>query len=223
MTDIGDLIDTPQERLAYRMREFIEDLQARHKREEATLDELIETHRTRLHRLHLKVEHSYKVLMDEVLIRLNRDEDVEILEWFELVLRTKRKDLVAEIFSRATPVIRELEVRGGSLECDIRAGGHGPSGCLFRERKGGYFSFLGEFLDGFDDDVVYSVKREMKSEREQKKERDARLNAHIEEWRAKERAKRLDAEELERELGAADAALRERSLAEMESEIIGNH
>jgi hypothetical protein len=221
MTELPDLITSPAERLAYRMREFVEELEQKHKREEAALDRLLEEKRTRIHRLHMKVESAYKEMFDELLVKLNRDEDAEILEWFELVQRTKRKDLVAEIASRAAPVLREIEARGGQLEVDIRASGEGTSGCMFRERKGGYFSFVGEFLDGFDDDIVYTIKRETKSEAQRKREKNEWLERHCEEWRAKEKAKRFAAEELERSVGAADAALRERSLEQAVADVTG--
>lgn len=211
MTDIADLIDIPQRRLEFLMKDFVDRLGEKHRKEERRLDDLFEEQRRRIHRLHSKEQSAYKTLFDELLVQLNRDEDAEILEWFEFIVKTRRKDLVGEVLARTKPVIREIEREGGDMEFDIRRGGGGSSGCLFRDRKGGYFSFVDEFLDGYDDDVAFLVQRTTKSEAERKRERDARMDEHIARWRAEERAKRVDAE-------AAAAAIDGVSLKEKSAE-----
>ena len=193
MTEIPDLIAAPQARWSFLLQSFVDDLRAKQKKDEAAIDRMVEECRTRLHRLHLKTESTFKRIFDELLVRMNNDEGAEAAAWFEFILKTKRLDLVAEVLARAAPVIREIEKSGGELEMDIRKAGAGSGGCMYRDRRGGYFSFCGEFLDGFDDDYVYVVRREQKSKAEKERERESRLDAHIAEWQAKERAKRVEA------------------------------
>lgn len=214
MTDISDLLDTPQARLAYRMQGFVERLQEKHKEEEQKLDLVIEKCRTRLHRLHLKVESTYKSLFNECIGALNHNEDVEILEWLEFIQKTERKDLVHDVLERAKPVIQEIERSGGRLAVDISKEGYGSSGCIYSDPRRTYFSFLDEFLDGYDDGYVYTVKRITKTEAEEEKERDARIEEHIAKWRAKERASRVDWDAVPTVLAAAGESLRETTAEE---------
>jgi hypothetical protein len=191
MTDLADLITSPAERLTYLMQFFVEDLEQRHREEEQNLDRLFEEQRRRLHRLHAKAKSAYKTLFDELLIKLNHQEDTVIHQWFAFALKTRRLDLLTEVMERAIPAIEEVERHGGRLQVDISKEGHGPSGCMFSDRKNGYFSFCDEFLDGFDDDVAYTVKRDTRSEKERKAQKEAELGAHIARWRAKEREKQV--------------------------------
>ena len=217
MTDIADLIDTPAARLAYRMSAFVEQLEERHTAEEKALDHLFEEQRRRLHRLHEKTKSAYKTLFDELLVKLNHQEDTVLHQWFSYATKTERMDLMVEVMERALPAIEEVEKRGGQLRVDIEKVGFGPSGCLYSDRKNGYFSFCSEFLDGYDDDVAFLVKRVTQSEREREKERERRLEESIAAWRAKERAKRVDVEAAE---AAVDGeALREVSPATVFEEI----
>jgi hypothetical protein len=209
MTDIPDLLDTPQARLAYRMQDFVERLRDRNREEERQMDLLIEKCRTRLHRLHLKTESVYKDLYNDILRKLNHNEDAEILEWFEFILKTERKDLIQDVLERAKGPIQEIERSGGKLAVDISKEGDGRSGCIYSDPRRSYFSFIDEFLDGFDDGYVYVVKKVQKSEAEQEKERDARLEAHVAKWRAKERASRVDWDTLPSTIAASEGQLRE--------------
>ncbi len=192
MTEIPDLISEPQAKWAFLLQGFIEDLEQKQRKDEAAIDRMVEEGRTRLHRLHLKTTSVLKQIFDELLIRMNNDEGAEAAAWMEFIMRTRRTDLVAEVLARAAPVIREIEKSGGEMEIDIRKAGGGGSGCMYRDRRNGYFSFCSEFLDGFDDEYVYVVRREQKSKAEQEKEREARLDNWAAEWRAKERAKRAE-------------------------------
>lgn len=195
MTDVADLIDTPAARLAYRMKGFMERMEERHREEEKALDRLFEEKRRQLHRLHAKAESAYKTLFDEILIKLNHQEDVVLHQWFQFAMKTGRMDLMVEVMERAIPAIEEVERSGGELHVEIQREGSGPSGCMFRNRKNGYFDFCSEFLDGYDDDVAYLVKRVTQTEREREKEREKRLDESIAAWRARERAKRATVEE----------------------------
>ena len=192
MTDIPDLISEPQVRWAYLLQEYMEDLREKQRKDERAIDRMVEECRTRLHRLNLKTESTMKRIFDELLVRANHNEGAEAAAWFEFILKTKRQDLVMDVLERAAPVIRDIERNGGQLEVDIRRTGHGSGGCIYSDRRHGYFSFCSEFLDGFDDDIVYVIKKETKTRAQQDKERDARIEAHLEEWRAKEKAKRAE-------------------------------
>lgn len=214
MTDIADLIEAPASRLAFLMQEFVRDLEEKHRESEKKLDLLIEAQRTRLHRLHLKEKGVYKELYNNILMKLNHDEDAEILEWFEFILKTKRKDLVHEVLERAKPVIQEIEKHGGKLAIDIGREGHGMSGCIYSDPKRSYFSFIDEFLDGFDDEYVYVVKKEQKSKAEREKERDARLEETMAKWRAEEKAKRVSAEEAAAAVAGSDGQLKATTIDE---------
>lgn len=197
MTDIADLLDTPQARLAYRMEQFVEELREKQKEEERQLDRLFEEKRTSLHHMHVKIQSSYKKIFDELLIKMNRNEDIEILEWFDMVVKTKRKDVLVEMLRQGKTALRDIEKNGGSLVCNIQreAESGGCGSCLWRPRKNGYFCFLDEFMDGYDDNVVYQVCQTTMSEREQKRKKEEEHEAWIKKWRAEEAAKHVTVEE----------------------------
>jgi hypothetical protein len=221
MTELPDLITDRRERLAYLARDFFDRLQDKHTEEEAALDRMYESHRRWIHRLHLKQQSAYKDMLDRILRAVSDDEDVELVAWLELVMRTKRKDLVAEVAQKARAAVREVEARGGELRVDIRAEGEPASvgSCLYRDRKGAYFSFLEEFLDGYDDEVAFRVTQVRMSEKEQKAAADAATDAHIRKWTAEHRAKKLEGFDLKLEAYGGglreEEGLVERILADM--------
>ena len=195
MTDIADLLDAPQDRLAYRMHEFMERLEEKHKEDERRLDRLFEEQRTRLHRVHKKAQSAYKSIFDEMLVKMNHNEDLEVVQWFELALKTKRRDLLGEILAQASSALRDIEKNGGALVCKIQREGSSAGGsCLYSERKNGYFSFLDEFMDGYDDSVAYEVRQTSVSERERKRKKDEEDEAWLKKWRAEREAERVTVE-----------------------------
>lgn len=191
MTDLYDLYDTPQERLAAVFQDFAERLQAEHDKKEAALDHVFEHARTRLHRVHLKAQNSYKRIFDEILVKLNHHDDVEILHFFEKVIRSRRKDLYADVFARAEPAISTVEKEGGNLRIDIEKEGYGGGNCIYSDRRKGYFSFLDVFLDGFDDDWGYKVVKQRVNHEE---ERNIRSEAAVRAWKKEEENRRVTVE-----------------------------
>ena len=188
MTDLLDLIGDPKERLTVVLDRFIERLEAQHKKDEEALDRVYEHHRLKLHRHHLKLVSSYKHILDELYVKLH-SEDAYIVEMMERILRAPDRAPYAEVFRQALPVIDKVERDGGSLDMSIKhydGSKISSGGCLFSERGNGHFSFMDEFLDGFDDEVDFKVMRMRTSEKQKKEEEERRWNRSIEEWRAKQ-------------------------------------
>ena len=192
MTDLIDLITNQKERLTVVFDKFIERLESKHRDEERNLDQVMEHFRLKLYRQHLKSIYSYKKILDEMYVQIDKNKDLPILEFFERMLRSEDKTLYADVMDRAIPVIQEIERDGGTLDCRIQRAGYGPGGCLFSNRADGHFSFCSEFLDGFDDDVEFKV---MKMRKDEKARREAE-EVRDREWMAKWRAKQLPKNEV---------------------------
>jgi len=195
MTDLLDLIRNPKERLTVVLDRFLERLEAQHKKDEEALDRVVEYHRLKLHRRHLKLVSSYKHILDELYVKLDSSPseqgggDAYIVEMMERILRAPDKAPYAEVFRQALPVIDKVERDGGSLDMSIKhydGSKISSGGCLFSERGNGHFRFLDEFLDGFDDGMDYKVMRLATTEKQKKEEEERRWNQHREEWRAKQ-------------------------------------
>lgn len=189
MTDLVDLITNPQERLTTLFDAFIKRLETSHKEAEQKLDRVMEHFRLKLHRQHLKTVYSYKKILDELWIRVQKDKDLPVLVMFEQLLRSEQPELYADVFDRAIPVIKEIEREGGTLDCRIQRAGYGPGGCLYSDRADGHFSFCNEFLDGFDDDVEFKVTRMRKDEKKAKEAEEKRDQEWREKWLAKQNPK----------------------------------
>ena len=186
MTDLIDLITNQKERLTVVFDKFIERLETKHRDEERKLDQVMEHFRLKLYRQHLKSVYSYKKILDEMYVQIDKNKDLPILEFFERMLRAEDKTLYADIMDRAIPVIQEIEKDGGTLDCRIQRAGNGPGGCLYSDRADGHFSFCGEFLDGFDDDMEFKVVKMRKDEKVRREEEERRDREWMAKWRAKE-------------------------------------
>jgi RNAse (barnase) inhibitor barstar len=189
MTDLVDLITNPQERMTVLFDAFIKKLETSHQEAEQKLDRVLEHFRLKLHRQHLKTVYSYKKILDELWIRVQKDKDLPVLAMFEQILRSEQPELYADVFDRAIPVIKEIEREGGTLDCRIQKAGYGPGGCLYSDRADGHFSFCSEFLDGFDDDVEFKVTRMRKDEKKAKELEEVRDREWREKWLAKQAPK----------------------------------
>jgi hypothetical protein len=194
MTEVPDLITDRRERLAYLSTDFFNRLQDKHKEEEEALDRMYESHRRWIHRLHLKIETAYKGILNELLGKVCHDENVEVLEWLELVMRTKRRGALLEILEKAKAGLRDVEKNGGDLIVRIERDGMDAAtgSCLYRDKKNSYFSFLDEFMDGYDDDTAYEVRRVRMCERERRAAEEARTKESVRKWIEEGRAKKLD-------------------------------
>ena len=168
---------------------FIKKLEKSHQEAEQKLDRVMEHFRLKLHRQHLKTVYSYKKILDELWIRVQKDKDLPVLAMFEQILRSEQPELYADVFDRAIPVIKEIEREGGTLDCRIQRAGYGPGGCLYSDRADGHFSFCSEFLDGFDDDVEFKIMRMRKDEKKAKELEEARDREWREKWLAKQAPK----------------------------------
>jgi RNAse (barnase) inhibitor barstar len=189
MTDLVDLITNPQERMTVLFDAFIKKLETSHQEAEQKLDRVLEHFRLKLHRQHLKTVYSYKKILDELWIRVQKDKDLPVLAMFEQLLRSEQPELYADVFDRAIPVIKEIEREGGTLDCRIQKAGYGPGGCLYSDRADGHFSFCSEFLDGFEDDVEFKITRMRKDEKKAKELEEARDREWREKWLAKQTPK----------------------------------
>jgi len=189
MTDLVDLITNSQERMTVLFDKFIKKLEKSHQEAEQKLDRVLEHFRLKLDRQHLKTVYSYKKILDEIWIRVQKDKDLPVLAMFEQILRSEQPELYADVFDRAIPVIKEIERDGGTLDCRIQRAGYGPGGCLYSDRADGHFSFCSEFLDGFDDDVEFKVMRMRKDEKKAKELEEARNREWREKWLAKQEPK----------------------------------
>jgi len=57
---------------------------------------------------------------------------------------------------------------------------------MFSDCKDGHFSFLDEFLDGFDDDFEFKVLKMHKDEKKKKEDDEAWMEQYRAKWRAKQ-------------------------------------
>ena len=172
MTEIPDLCDDPKQRLDNVFVEFVKKLEKRQAFEEERMDRWYEQFRYSLHRLHKKTASAYKHMCQRMLEELHHNKDAEAAAFFEAYLRSEKKELYAEIFERATPVLRDIQISGGSLEFSVRHAGNGVGSCIFSQGRNDYFDFLGEFLDGFDSDEEYKVTTRRRDKERSKKEED---------------------------------------------------
>jgi len=190
MTELIDLITDPKARLIKIMDAFIERIEAEQKKRERTLDRVFEDYRTKLHRQHLKAVHSYKSILDQMFIESNRNSEPDAIAFFERFMRAEDREPWREVIRLALPVLDKVEKEGGRVDMNIK---HYDStkissgGCLFSDCKDGHFSFLDEFLDGFDDCYEFKVMKMHKDEKKKKEENEAWLEKYAAEWKAKQK------------------------------------
>ena len=188
MTELIDLITDPKARLTKVMDAFIQRIEDEHKQRERHLDRVYERYRTKLHRQHMKTVHSYKSILDTMFIETKRNIEPDAIEFFERFLRAEDRDPWRQVIREALPVLNKVEKEGGRIDMSIK---HYDStkiqsgSCLFSEHPDGHFSFLDEFLDGFDDYYEFKVMKMHKDEKKKKEEDEAFLEQHIAKWRAK--------------------------------------
>jgi len=188
MTELIDLITDPKARLTKIMDAFIEQIKTEQKKRERSLDQVFEQYRTKLHRQHLKAIHSYKSILDQMFIESNRNTEPDAIQFFEQFMRAEDREPWRQVIREALPVLKKVEKEGGRVDMNIK---HYDStkissgSCLFSDSKDGHFSFLDEFLDGFDDFYEFKVMKMHKDEKKKKEENDAWLEKYAAEWRAK--------------------------------------
>lgn len=188
MTELIDLITDPKARLTKIMDSFIERIEGEHKKRERNLDRVFEQYRTKLHRQHLKAIHSYKCILDQMFIESNRNTEPDAIQFFERFMRAKDREPWRQVIREALPVLDKVEREGGRVDMNIKhydSSKIASGSCLFSNDRDGHFSFLGEFLDGFDDFYEFKVLKMHKEEKKKKEDDDAMMENHIAEWRMK--------------------------------------
>jgi hypothetical protein len=188
MTELIDLITDPKARVTKIMDAFIERLEAEHTKRERNLDRVFEQYRTKLHRQHLKTIHSYKCILDQMFIESNKNAEPDAIEFFERFMRAEDREPWTQVIREALPVLDKVEKEGGRIDMSIKhydSSKIASGSCLFSDDSHGHFSFIGEFLDGFDDFYEYKVMKMHKDEKKKREDDDARMEKHMAEWRAK--------------------------------------
>jgi hypothetical protein len=189
MTELLDLITDPKARVTKVMDAFIERIEAEHKKRERTLDRVFEQYRTKLHRQHLKTVHSYKSILDQMFIESNRNMEPDAIQFFERFMRAEDREPWRQVIREALPVLDKVEKEGGRVDMSIKhydSSKIGSGSCLFSDCKDGHFSFISEFLDGFDDFYEFKVMKMHKDEKKKKEEDEAWMEQYRAKWRAKQ-------------------------------------
>jgi len=189
MTELLDLITDPKARLTKIMDAFIERVEADQKKRIRNLDRVFEQYRTKLHRQHLKAIHSYKSILDQMFIESNRNTEPDAIQFFERFMRAEDREPWRQVIREALPVLDKVEKEGGRIDMNIKhydSTKIGSGSCMFSDCKDGHFSFLDEFLDGFDDDFEFKVLKMHKDEKKKKEEDEAWLEKYAAEWKAKQ-------------------------------------
>jgi uncharacterized protein (UPF0335 family) len=189
MTELIDLITDPKARLTKVMDAFIQRIEDEHTQRERNLDRVYEQYRTKLHRQHMKTVHSYKSILDQMFIETKQNIEPDAIEFFERFLRAEDRDPWRQVIREALPVLAKVEKEGGRVDMSIK---HYDStkissgSCLFSDHRDGHFSFLNEFLDGFDDFYEFKVMKMHKDEKKKKEEDEAWMEQYRAKWRAKQ-------------------------------------
>jgi hypothetical protein len=189
MTELIDLITDPKARLTKVMDAFIQRIEDEHTQRERNLDRVYEQYRTKLHRQHMKTVHSYKSILDQMFIETKQNIEPDAIEFFERFLRAEDRDPWRRVIREALPVLTKVEKEGGRIDMSIK---HYDStkissgSCLFSDHRDGHFSFLNEFLDGFDDYYEFKVMKMHKDEKKKKEEDEAWMEQYRAKWRAKQ-------------------------------------
>jgi len=188
MTELIDLITDPKARVTKIMDAFIERLEAEHLKRERNLDRVFEQYRTKLHRQHLKTIHSYKCILDQMFIESNKNAEPDAIEFFERFMRAEDREPWTQVIREALPVLDKVEKEGGRIDMSIKhydSSKIASGSCLFSDDRHGHFSFLNEFLDGFDDFYEFKVLKMHKDEKKKREDDDAWMDKYRAEWRAK--------------------------------------
>jgi hypothetical protein len=189
MTELIDLITDPKARLTNVMDAFIQRIEDEHTQRERNLDRVYEQYRTKLHRQHMKTVHSYKSILDQMFIEIKQNMEPDAIEFFERFLRAEDRDPWRQVIREALPVLTKVEKEGGHVDMSMK---HYDStkiqsgSCLFSDHRDGHFSFLNEFLDGFDDYYEFKVMKMHKDEKKKKEDDEAWMEQYRAKWRAKQ-------------------------------------
>lgn len=156
--EIIDLLP-PIERLTEVYKNFVYKLEKKLADDAKQLDETFERHRRLIHLAHEETVSSYRCIFNQMLEKLNEQEDIPIVSFFEKMLRSKRPQLYSEALEQLQENIEAVEKHGGNLEFSSRI--------TDRSRyRPSYFSFYDDFWD--DDHIRFKVKKEYVSEIEKK-------------------------------------------------------
>ena len=153
-----ELIDLlpPKERLGEVYRKFVSRLEKKLAEDEKRLDETFEKHRTILHRSHEKTIKSYEMIFNKMLDKLDSQEDIPLVTFFEKALRSKNISLYSRAAENLLPNLDNVEKNGGSLVFSSKITDDG-----YVRRN--YYGFMDDFW-GLDNNVVFKVKKEYVSQ-----------------------------------------------------------
>ena len=149
--ELIDLLPS-KERLGEVYRKFVSRLEKKLAEDEKRLDETFEKHRTILHRSHEKTIKSYEMIFNKMLEKLDSQEDIPLVTFFEKALRSKNISLYSKAAENLLPNLDNVEKNGGSLVFSSKI-----TDDAYVSRN--YYGFMDDFW-GLDDDVVFKVKKE---------------------------------------------------------------
>jgi hypothetical protein len=165
--EIIDLLP-PIERLGEVYRTFVANLEKKLADDEKRLDETFEVHRTKLHSVHQKTLKSYEVIFNKMLQKLNEQEDIPLVTFFEKAMRSKNIHMYSKAVENLQLNLDNIEENGGTLvfssrivDANDRSYRRDIEYSLLKGR-GNYFQFYDDFW-GMDDNVIFKVKKEYES------------------------------------------------------------
>jgi hypothetical protein len=173
--EIIDLLP-PIERLTEVYKNFVYKLEKKLAEDAKMLDETFEHHRRALHLAHEETVSSYRAIFNQMLTKLNEQEDIPIVTFFEKALKSKRPALYSEALEQLQENIESVEKNGGNLEFSSRItdrSSYRPS----------YFSFYDGFWDFDDEHIRFKVTKEYVSSSEIEKKKGTTFTVHHEEKR----------------------------------------
>jgi hypothetical protein len=160
--EIIDLLP-PIERLGEVYRKFVAKLEKKLAEDEKRLDETFETHRAMLHRVHQKTVNSYEVIFNQMLKKLEQQEDIPLVIFFEKAMRSKNIHMYSKAVENLQPNLDNVEENGGDIVFSSKI--TDGSSSHFNQR-GNYFCYFDDFW-GIDD-VVFKVKKEYATSHDKK-------------------------------------------------------
>jgi hypothetical protein len=153
-TEIIDLLP-PIERLSEVYKKFVSNLEKKLAEDEKRLDETFEAHRAKLHRVHQKTVNSYEVIFNNMLKKLEQQEDIPLVTFFEKAMRSKNIHLYSNAVENLQPNLDNVEENGGALVFSSKV----TDGSYASHSRGNYFGYFDDFW-GIEEDVVFKVKKE---------------------------------------------------------------
>ena len=162
--EIIDLLP-PIERLAEVYKRFVVKLERKLADDAKRLDETFEHHRRLLHLAHEQTISSYESIFNSMLTKLNEQDDIPLVTFFEKALRSKNPALYSKALEHLQENIDNVEKNGGSLEFSSRITDYST------HHRPSYFNFYGGFWD-VDDHVLFKVNKEYISSWDLKKQKE---------------------------------------------------